>query len=1030
MQTYLQKILGLCLLLLGWHAALAEPLSVSGVVRDEAGAPLVGVSVVLKGTTKGVMTDPNGAYAMAAEDNGTLVFSFMGMKSEEEPIGNRARIDVTLRELAKELDDVVVIGYGTVRKRDLTGAVASVKTSDIVGVPTSNPLNAIQGKVAGMDIVSSSGNAGAGVDIRIRGNRSIVGASEGSDRNKPLFVIDGVGGGSYDDLNPADIESIEVLKDASSTAIYGSQGANGVVLITTKKGIAGQTRVAYDGYYGVNGLADYPEPRMGEAYMQLYRDGYRIKQLRNTGTWPSNSQASDDLVFTNQTEYAAMQSGQWVNWVDEMQRNATQQSHSVSVRSGTEKTKAFMSLNYYEQEGTVKLNDAQRVTARLNLDQTVNKWFKAGLYSQYTYWNINNRSESALKNGLTARPYGTPYDENGKVNIYPVPGLTDFLNPMLDEYNSELYANNVMRHRVSTSAYAELNPIKQLKLVSNLGANISYQRTGVYTDSISTDVALANKNRVQYNSSIGNSLKWENVLTFKETFAEIHSLTIIGVNSNSWSVSEQSNLSGRNELIPSNLFYKVGDLDQSSLVVSTPYTASTGISWAGRVEYALMDKYLFMASVRWDASSRLPQHWDYFPAVSAAWRISDEKFMQGVDPLNDLKLRVSYGVTGNSGIDEYGTQSLAELVVDKFAYGDEAAKTYGFSSTIGNKELGWEKTAALNVGLDVSLLRSRVNLTLDAYNSDTYDLLMSRTIATIAGGSGTTPFTTYQNIAKVNNKGIEVTLNTVNIDTRGFKWTSTLTFSKNSEQITELYDGQDKIINSTNKLVVGYPIKSFYDYQKIGIWQTSEAELAAKYGALPGDIRVADLVALDENGDGTISDAERYHITVDDQSVIGSQVPSWIGGFSTTFSYMGFDLSASFIMRWGQMIEAEFLGRYDIEAVGGNTNGPAYFSYWTPDNPTNDYPAPGRTKSSEPYFGTLSFVDGSYFKFRTLTLGYTLPTKLAKAIRLERLRVYATGNNLFTVAKSDLIQHYDPERGGSEKSPLSRQFIVGLNFEF
>jgi TonB-linked SusC/RagA family outer membrane protein len=1027
----MNKILSFCaaflLLFLANSEAMAQNINVSGTVTDQSGQPIVGVSVVVKGSTIGALTGANGRYELSAPPEATLVFTFMGMAEKSEPLNGRSLINVSLSEETQSIDEVVVIGYGTVRKRDLTGAVASVKASDIVGVPTSNPLDAIQGKVAGMDIVSSSGNAGAGVNIRIRGNRSIIGANENSDRNKPLFVIDGVGGGSYDDLNPADIESIEVLKDASSTAIYGSQGANGVVLITTKKGVAGQTRVAYDGYYGVNGLADYPDPRMGEAYMQLQRDGYRIRNLRDNGQWLSNADVQDNLVFTNQTEYKEMEEGRWVNWVDLMQRNARQQSHSVSVRSGTERSKVFMSLNYYQQEGTVKLNDAQRVTARLNADQTVNKWFKAGLYSQYTYWNINNRSESALKNGLSARPYGTPYDDNGKINVYPVPGLTSYLNPMLDEY-SDYYANNALRHRVSTSAYIEINPIKELKFSSNLGANVNYARTGIYRDSISTDVALARKNDVQYNSSIGTSLKWENVLTFKTQFADIHSLTLIGVNSNSWSVSEASSLSGSNQLIPSNLFYKAGDLDQSSLIVSTPYTGSTGISWAGRLEYALMDKYLFMASIRWDASSRLPNHWDYFPAASAAWRISDESFMQGLrQQLSDLKLRVSYGTTGNSGIDEYGTQSLAELVVDKFAFGDESAKTYGFSPTIGNKELGWEKTAALNVGLDISLFKSRVNITFDAYNSDTYDLLMSRTIATIAGGSGTTPFNTYQNIAKVNNKGLELTLNTVNVDWEGLRWTSTLTFAKNNEEITELYDGLQKIINSTNKLVVGYPIKSFYDYQKVGIWQQSEADMASKYGQLPGDIKVADLIALDENGDGTIDDSERYHITTDDQSVIGSQTPSWIGGFNTTISYKGFDLTASFIMRWGQMVSAEFLGRYDPEGIN---NGPSYLTYWTPDNPTNDYPAPGYASTSYLYFGTLNYVDGSYFKFRTLTLGYSLPARLASKIKLEKLRVYVTANNLLTVAKSHLIQYYDPERGGSEKSPLSKQFIVGLNFEF
>jgi len=1004
------KILLFLLLLPLW--AVAQDINVSGRVLDDRGEPLAGATVVVKGANMGVTTSADGEYSIKTAADATLVISFIGMGEKEEPVRGRSRINVTLSESANELEDLVVIGYGTVKKRDLTGAVSSVRATDIVGVPTSNPMDAIQGKVAGMDIVQSSGKAGAGVDIRVRGNRSIIGSNDNTDRNKPLFVIDGVGGGNYEDLNPNDIESIEVLKDASSTAIYGSAGANGVVLITTKKGVKGQTRVAYDGYYGVNGLADYPAPRMGEAYMQLRRDGWRARN-----DWKPAE--SDEIIFDNINELTAMQNGEWVNWVDLMQRNATQQSHSVSVRSGAENTKTFMSLNYYEEGGNVKFNDAQRVTARLNLDQTINKWAKAGMYSQYTYWDIANRSDGVLKSALSRRPYGKPYDENGKINMYPVAGMEDkFVTPLLDEYAAENGIDNVdneRRHRLSLSAYAEVTPFEGLKFTSNLGANISYSRTGIYQDSISSDVELTRANRAEYRTRMGQSIKWENILTYKTKLADIHDITLTGITSTNVSVSEESRSSGRSLLIPSQLFYNMGGLRQSTLEVSSEYIRSSGNSVAARAEYGLMDKYIFMASIRWDASSRLPNHWDYFPAASAAWRISDENFMQQVSQVNDLKLRLSYGVTGNSGIDEYGTQSLAGSVASNMAFGDERAELYGFGTTIGNKELGWEKTHAVDLGVDVAMFNNRVNLTVDLYNSNTSDVLLKRTIATISGGAERTkPFDVYQNIAKTNNKGIELTLNTVNVERGGFRWTSTLTFSRNSEKITELFDGLDKIINATNKLVVGYPIKSYYGYKKIGIWQQDEAALAATFNKKPGEIKVEDY-----NEDGKID--------ANDQHVVGSQVPKWFGGFNTTLTYKGVDLTAAFIMRWGQTIMAEFLGRYDPEGVN---NGPAYLQYWTPTNPTNDYPAPGYSATAEEYFSTLNYVDGSYFKFRTLTLGYTLPRKYAQRISLEKLRVYATGNNLFTAAKSHLIQHYDPERGGSEKQPLSKQLIVGINLEF
>ncbi|MDR3367053.1 MAG: TonB-dependent receptor [Prevotellaceae bacterium] len=1001
----------------------AQELVVSGTVLGDDGNPVIGASVVLKGSTKGVITDPSGGYTIQATADGALVFSFMGMNKLEEPINGRGRIDVTLHEASKELDDVVVIGYGTVRKRDLTGAVASVKTSDIVSVPTANPIDAIQGKVPGMDIVRSSGKAGAGVDIVIRGNRSIDLEDKG--RNKPLFIIDGVAGGSYGDLNPNDIESIEVLKDASSTAIFGWQGANGVVLITTKKGVAGQARIAYDGYYGVNGMADYPDPRMGEAYMQLRRDAWSGKQdsWRNDRVW--NAPPSDDVVFDNIYEYDAMKNNQWVNWVDLLQRNAVQQSHSVSVRGGTDKTKAFMSVNYFEEEGTVRLNDAQRITARLNLDQTVNKWVKAGMTSQYTHWDVNNRSESALKDGLTLRPLGVPYDEEGKMNIYPIEGLKTYTNPMLDEYGEGYAVNNDIRNRLALSAYVEIQPVEGLKLTSSLGANINNSRTGIYQDSISADIGLAGPNRAEYNTTAGRSIRWENVLTFKKTFADVHSLTLTGVTTASKSISEESSMSGRGVEARSYSFYKMTSTASNSRILSTGYTQSSANAVAGRLEYGLMDRYLLMASIRWDGTSRLPNNqWDYFPAVSAAWRIGEESFMQKLPQVSDLKLRASYGVSGNSGIDEYGTQSLVEIIENKFAWGDVAAPTYGFGALIGTNDLGWEKTATIDVGIDAGLLKNRISLTLDYYYSSTTDILMQRTIPTTSGGQGTSPFKTYQNIAATRNYGLELAANTVNVEAAGFRWTSTLTFSTNKEEIVSLYDGLEQIV--ANSLFVGYPVKSFYDYTKLGIWQLGEASEAAQYyqdntttAFKPGDIKLKNLQDTGGNGVNTI--------TAEDKSVIGSAVPDWFAGFSNTFTYKGVDLSVYLFARWGQMINAEFLGRYDPMGVN---NGPAYFDYWTPSNPTNDFPAPGQERSA--YFGvsSLSYVDGSYFKVKTLTLGYTLPVQLARKVKLEKLRVYATANNLFTKAASHLIQHYDPERGGSEKSPLSKQFVVGLNFEF
>jgi TonB-linked SusC/RagA family outer membrane protein len=435
-----------------------------------------------------------------------------------------------------------------------------------------------------------------------------------------------------------------------------------------------------------------------------------------------------------------------------------------------------------------------------------------------------------------------------------------------------------------------------------------------------------------------------------------------------------------------------------------------------------MDKYLLTASVRWDGASRLADghKWDYFPSVAAAWHLGDESFMDPVRPYaNDVKLRVSYGVTGNSTINIYGTQGQAEYAEEKFAFGDISAPTIGFGTMITNKNLGWEKSASIDVGLDISFFNSRVNLTADYYNTKTTDILMKRKISSTAGGFNASVFETYQNIASTRNQGVELMLNTVNIQKSDWRWTTTFTFSRNKEEILSLFDDLNEIIGSS--LFVGYPVKSFYNWEKLGIWQSSEAQEAAQYteGSGSTTFKPGDFKIKDQNGD--------YKITDEDKVIIGSEVPKWFAGLNNTVSYKSFDLSIYLFARWGQMINAEFLGRYEPEGVN---NGPAYFEYWTPGNETNDFPAPGKAKSSYTYFSTLNYVDGSYFKIKTLSIGYTLPRKYAQALRLERLRIYATANNLFTVAKSHLIKYYDPERGGSEKTPLSKQFVVGINLEF
>jgi len=978
-------------------------LSVSGQVLDEYDAPLIGLSVGVQGTNSGTITDVNGNFALSVSGNqDVLLFRYIGYQTQSVIVANTRVFKIKMKPTNLDLDEVVVIGYGEIKKRDLTGAVTSIKPSEIVKLPTHNAIEALQGKVPGMDIVRTSGNAGADVNITIRGNRSINGD------NTPLFVIDGMQGGSYSDLNPGDIESIEVLKDASSTAIYGSQGANGVVIITTKKGSAGKTKVSYDGYYGINGIVDYPAPLTGDAYLKFVREG-KIA----AGTY-----STDEAMF-NEDVWAAIQAKQWVNWVDLLLRDGSQENHSVSLSGGDDKTKIFMSVNFFKEVGMLSNDNMKRYSYRTNIDHQINNWAMIGMNTQLTYSDRNSRS-SDFGTAMTATPLGTPYAENGSVIRYPIAGNVSTLSPLLNETNEFTAVNNSLSASIVTKAYLEIKPIKGVTFRSNLGTNLSASRQGIYNDKWS----LATKgeyNIASVNTRGRRSLLWDNILTFNKT---VNDHQFGGTLLSSWSdgITENYFASGRNLAVANQLFYNLGATEADGRTITSDYTQGQMMSFAARVNYSYKGKYIFQASDRYDGSSVLSEghRWAHFPSVSAGWRISDEGFMEKASgTLNNLKLRVSYGVTGNSGISNYGTQSLVS-VDTRLAFGETPATYYYFGTTIANKELGWEISGTTDIGLDFGLW-NRISGSVDIYQVLTNDILLSRPLAPSGGGSG---FTMWQNVGSSSNKGLEIAINSDNIRKKNFKWSTTYTFSTNKEEITELIDGSDILNGEANSLLLGHEISTYRCYEKLGIWQTGEEEAAAVYNSAPGDIKIKDQITEDTNGDG-IADAINGVIDEEDFIYLGSKTPKWQMGLSNTFDIYGFDLSLFFNARWGQVISSEIISRY--KPSGSNI--PANLDYWTPENPSNDYPRPHALKEISAYTGyqTLKYTNGSYIKLRTVNLGYTLPKAFSDFLTIEKFRVYATGSNLLFWSKSHLLKNYDPERGGSESSPLGRQIVFGVN---
>ena len=1001
--------------------------TVSGRVLDEKGEPVIGANIVVSGAAIGSITDLNGQFQLSVPSGAqSLQISYIGYKKTEVSIAGTSTVTVTLEPESTGLDELVVIGYGTVKKRDLTGAVSSVKTADIVQTPTANAMEAIQGRIPGMDITRTGGGAGAGVSILIRGTKTLGYTDMYGNKSRntePLFIIDGVQGGSYADLNPNDIESIDVLKDASSTAIYGSLGANGVVIITTKKGKENKVSVSLDSYYGVNGFVDYPTPRMGDSYLNVRREAYRT-----VGQWASP--ADDYKIFTNE-EWSAIQNNQWVNWVDELTRQGTQQSHNVTFSSGKDKVKSYLSLGYFNEQGIFEDDDITRYTLRANLDYEVRPWMTVGVNTQLTYYDQNSVPASALTQATTYIPLGTPYNEDGSINLFPVSGDAQRLSPLANYADENRSVDNTVSIKNFSSAYLLLQPFKQLTFRSNLSTSLATNRSGEYNGLNSTDqFGGSYTNNASVYSGLYRNYSWDNILTYNESFGD-HTLEATAITTWMQTISENYGASGYNQLLDSYLFYSLGSTDPASRTIYSNYVQQQTFGVAGRLSYNYAGRYFLTATARWDGSSTLaPGHqWDFFPSVSAAWRLSDEAFMENSsDWLSNLKLRASYGTTGNAGAPAYATQGGSVSANTMFAFNDKPATVYQFGYLVGNSELGWETSTTTNIGLDFGIFNNRVDLNIDLYNIDTDNILMARSLppSTGAGGSSSAQFSTYQNIGKTRNRGIEIALNTVNVDTRDFKWNSTLTFAANQEEIVSLVTGED-IIQGQNaevaSLLIGRPINSFYSYKLNGIWQLGEEAEMAKYklngtenAFKPGSLRVEDF-----NGDG--------NITADDRQYLGSRSPKWTAGFNNTFRYKNFDFGAYLVMRWGQMIDAQFLGRFDPSGV---SNSPDYLDYWTPENPSNDFPQPKKDGKLYDYYGymSLNYVDGSYFKVKNISMGYSLPTKITDQLGISKLRFYATASNPFTVAKSHLIKFYDPERGGDEKMPLTKQIVFGLNLSF
>lgn len=958
---------------------------IRGKVTDSAdGSPLAGVSVVLVGTKTGTTTDINGTFNLATpgtSGKAVLEFKFVGYRTIQQTVTDfNQPVAVQMAATEGVNSDVIVVGYGTMKKTDLTGSVVSIKGDEITKVASTNVMQSIQGKVPGLDITSGNGSTSSSPSVLLRGHRSIAGS------NGPLYIIDGAINGHVEDLNPNDVESMEVLKDASATAIYGSRGANGVIIITTKKGKTGAPRVSANVYAASIRDAGYPHYMTGPEYVDFIRESYRA-----TGKW--NSPDDDSKIF-NANELAAIATGTWTDYRDLLLRNGNEQNYKVSVSGGSDKTKAYFSAGYNRKKGLFKFDQTDKFTARLNIEHTISKVFKAGLNSQLTYYKISEERDP-LNGANKISPLGSAYDSTGQLVIYPNNGSQ--INPLADEEIPNNYANNTNTTRALITGYLEIDPFEDLTLRSNVSVGLANSRQGTFNGRYSIS-RNGSDPRSQYNTSRSTNLLWENILTYDHTW-DLHHLTLTGVTSYQSNQSDNGAEQGDGQLIPSQSYYGLGNAI-SGLIASTGYEESKLVSFTGRINYSFNNKYLLTLTGRSDGSSKLApgNKWAFFPSAAAGWRLSQENFMKSATAISELKLRASYGITGNDPLGAYAIQSLLTNI--SFAYGDESAPGYTFNSQIGNSALKWELSGTKNIGLDFGLFKNRITGTIDWYDTRTKDLLLPRLLPTSTGVSSV-----IQNIGKTRNTGIEVSLNTRNIEKQNFTWSSAITFTHNKESIEQLATGGGDDI--ADGWFIGYPVSVFFDYEKLGIWQTDETEEAASFGQKPGEIKVKD-----QDGDGKI--------TTSDRVVLGAAAPKWSGGFSNTFTYKGFDLNIYMFARVGQMINANYL-RFKT----GTPENQALHDYWTPENSTNAFPRPNAGGGLQ-YLSTLQYISGSFLKIRNITLGYTLPATFMDRLKMSSIRFYVSAVNPLTVSHT---KDYDPERGGSENFPMTKSFLIGANID-
>jgi TonB-linked SusC/RagA family outer membrane protein len=973
--------------------------TISGIVLDQAsGAALAGAQVTVVGAKFVAEAGSDGRYTITGVAPGTyrLQTQRIGYGLSEATVvvtaGETVTADFRLQQVALALQEVVVVGYGTQIRRDVTGSVASVGGDAIHEVPKVNAIEAIKGRVPGVDIVTTGNKPGDGIRVRLRGERSLKAS------NDPLYVLDGIPmAGGIGDLNPRDVESIDVLKDASATAIYGSRGANGVVLITTRRGMSGTTNVTYDSYGGIQTPLRRVRVFNGPEFADYRRESERTRNNYRCAVGVAVCDSADVKLFGPDGTLPALQAGLWTDWQDLVLREGAQVNNELGVTGGNEQTHFALTAGQLAQRGIVRAQDFTRRSMRLNFDHELNPRLRVGSSTSLIRTEQNvGRGDAVYTEALTNNPLGMAYDATGAILFKPTPD-GQRVNPLSDIKN---WTDDRTRTRLFGTLFAAYDLTPSVSWRVNFGADLTFFRRGQFRGAqtqamqgSSADGAMWQAKTVAYTL--------DNILTFRRSLGTHHRVDATAL------YSVQRERTERDSMQVTGLPYEHQKFFDLGSGLKPDWLGSGLTAWAlqsfmARVNYTFKDRYLVTVSGRVDGSSRLAvgRKYGVFPSVALAWRLSEEDFVRRLRLVSDLKLRASYGRTGNTAIDPYQTEG--SLTRTMYSFLDQPA--VGFRpGRLPNPNLRWEKTGQLDVGLEFTMVNNRLSGSVDFYRADTRDLIMERQLPPTTGYTSI-----LENVGATRNTGIEVALSTLLVqDWHGLRWDVDLNGATNRNRIVQLSSGL--LADPGNRWFVGYPISVSYDYQFGGIWQIQDSISgeAQRYGRRPGQIRV-----VDQNGDGKIDDKDRI--------ILGSTFPRWTASMTSRFDWNGIDLSVMALARLDFLVQDSL--RTNQSTLAGRYNN-VYVNYWTPNNPSNTEPRPNAAQENPDFGGIRGYGDGSFIRVRSITVGYTVPRGVVAPLRARSLRVYATALDPFLFTQ---FKGLDPESGTNAGVPSYRTLMMGV----